>query len=302
VSLIEQAAQRLEQLRNAGISVPNLRERPGQPQDARNEFTARPPGAPVITPVPGQPSRSSRRVVLDLAKLAKAGLITPDAPRSQIADEFRIVKRPLIANALGKAALPVDRGNLIMVTSALAGEGKTFTAANLAMSMAMELDSTVLLVDADVANPTVPAIFGLREPRGLMDLLTDPSMRVPDVLLRTNIDRLSLLPAGKAHRRATELLASDAMARLLREIASRYPDRIVICDAPPLLPTTESRALAMHMGQIVVVVEADRTTHSTLKHALAMVEDCPVVMTMLNKAARSDVGSYYGYYGHAQQE
>jgi receptor protein-tyrosine kinase len=166
------------------------------------------------------------------------------------------------------------------------------------MSIAMELDSRVLLVDGDVANPALLPLLGLRESKGLMDVLVNPGVELADVLLRTNVERLSVLPAGKHHRRATEVLSSEAMARLIDEMASRYPDRIVLWDAPPLLPTTESRVLAGYMGQIVVVVEADRTTHHAIKSALTLLEDCPVVMTMLNKARRTDVGSYYGYYGN----
>jgi receptor protein-tyrosine kinase len=170
------------------------------------------------------------------------------------------------------------------------------------MSLAMELDSTVLLVDADVANPTLPEILRFSSPKGLMNVLTDKAIRLPDVLLRTNVPKLSILPAGTPQRRATELLASEAMVRLITDVANRYADRIVIFDAPPLLPTTESRVLASHMGQIVVVVEADKTTHGALKQALATIESCPIVMTMLNKATHSEVGSYYGYrgYGHAE--
>jgi len=191
---------------------------------------------------------------------------------------------------------------MIMVTSALAGEGKTFTAVNLAMSLATELDNTVLLVDADVANPTLPTVLEFGSSKGLLDVLTDRAIGLPEVLLRTNVPKLSILPAGTPHRRATELLASEAMERLIAEIANRYADRIVVFDAPPLLPTTESRVLATHMGQIVVVVEAGRTTHGALKQALATIESCPIVMTMLNKATRSEVGSYYGYRGYGYGE
>jgi len=314
VSLIEQAAQRLEQLRNSGVDVGDLGKRPtardsgtrtAPPDDLISELAAHAalspaaPAAPAAAqPAPLLDKRESRRVMLDLAKIAKAGVITPDAPRSQLADEFRVVKRPLLANALGKSAIRVERGNMIMVTSAFPGEGKTFTAANLAMSIAMELDSRVLLIDGDVANPALLPLLGLRESRGLMDVLVNPGVQLADVLLHTNVERLTVLPAGKHHRRATEVLSSEAMARLVDELATRYPDRVVLWDAPPLLPTTESRVLAGYMGQIVVVVEADRTTHNALKSALAMLEDCPVVMTMLNKAKRTDVGSYYGYYGN----
>jgi receptor protein-tyrosine kinase len=316
MSLIEQAAKRLEQLRNAGIDVgeetPAAARGPAslEPTRARSlgserairelddKLGRRPEPA-----APAQPgSWQSRRTTLDLAQLASAGMVTPDAPRTQIADEFRVVKRPLLANAQRKSAGAPANANMIMVTSALAAEGKTFTAVNLAMSMAMELDSTVLLVDADVANPTLPKVLRFPAAKGLMDVLTDQTIGLRDVLLRTNVPKLAILPAGTAHRRATELLASEAMERLIAEVANRYSDRIVIFDAPPLLPTTESRVLATHMGQIVVVVEADKTTHAALKGALATVESCPVVMTMLNKATRSDVGSYYGYGGYGQGE
>jgi receptor protein-tyrosine kinase len=320
VSLIEEAAKRLEQLRNSGIDLPDAAEsrtaKPAKPRAADEEpeaaialleaeavtqraaelFSHAPSTRPPVAQ-PSKPERTSKKVVLDLARLAAAGIVSPDAPRSQTADEFRVIKRPLIANALGKSATRLERGNMIMVTSAVPGEGKTFTATNLAMSIAMEVDSTVLLVDADVANPTLPEVLGFKEPKGLMDVLTDPKVDLTDVLLRTNVERLALLPAGRSHRRATEHLASDAMERLINDLATRYPDRIVVFDAPPLLATTEARALATHMGQIVVVVEADRTTHSALKQALSLLEDCPVVMTMLNKAAGSHVGAYYGYYG-----
>jgi receptor protein-tyrosine kinase len=196
----------------------------------------------------------------------------------------------------GKSAQPVERANLIMVTSSLPEEGKTFVSINLAISLAMELDKSVLLVDADVSRPSVLSRLGLPSSEGLLDVLTHPSLQVTDVLMRTNIDKLTILPSGKASGRATELLASDAMNRLLIELATRYADRIVVFDAPPLLPSTESRVLATHMGQVVVVVEADHTPQRSLNQALAAIESCPVVLPLLNKISRSEVGSYYGYY------
>lgn len=238
----------------------------------------------------------SRRFDLDLVKLAAGGFITPNAPRSQLANEFRVIKRPLLANSKAKSGAQQGRENLIMVTSASPGEGKSFTALNLAMSIAMELDNTVLLVDGDVAQPSLSRILDLPPTQGLIELLTDSRKSLQDVLLRTNVDKLTLLPAGAPHERNTELLASDAMSDLLDEIANRYPDRIIIFDSPPLLPTTESRVLATHMGQVVVVVEALKTTQQKLSQALSTIESCPVVMTMLNKAKGVGLGEYYGYY------
>lgn len=310
MSLIEKAVQRLEELKRAGVGAePEADEAPPAPASparpvaaASPKDAARPakPAAPEKTAAaPAEAQRGSARAVeIDLTRLAEAGLVTPDAPRSRVADEFRVIKRPLLSNAQGKGPAPIKNGNLIMVTSSLPGEGKSFSSINLAMSIAMELDSTVLLVDADVARPSMLKILGLPPAKGLMDVLSGDRLDLGDVLLRTNVGKLSILPAGTSHQRATELLASEAMNHLLDEMATRYSDRIIIFDSPPLVVTTEARALATHMGQIVLVVEADRTTHGTVKQALATLESCPVVMLMLNKGPYSGGEGYYGYSGY----
>ncbi|HKO89271.1 MAG TPA: XrtA-associated tyrosine autokinase [Burkholderiales bacterium] len=328
MSLIEQAAKRLEELKKTGVEVPDslgdkapvesaakttmstperiaakLNEAEGSVLKASSPASRGAMDTPSVAPALSNASnnaRAGRQITIDVARLAAMGFLTPDAPHSALANEYRVIKRPLLANAQGKSAVPVKNGNLIMVSSAMPGEGKSFSALNLAMSIATELDSTVLLIDADVANPTLLRILGLPPAKGLMDVLTDRSLNVGDVIMRTNVEKLSILPAGMPHQRATELLASDSMTRMLSEMAARYSDRILIFDSPPLLPTTESRVLATHMGQIVVVVEAEITTHGKLKQALSQLETCPVVMTMLNKAPRSEVGQYYGYYGYAR--
>lgn len=317
MSIIEQAAKRLEELRRSGVeltgrpvspstgavpsqepAIPQLMRRAG---DVADGATAK--GSPDTERradgrrIERATERRSQQVNLDSARLAAGGFVTPDAPRSQLADEFRVIKRPLLTNVSGKSAAPVARANLIMVTSSVPGEGKTFVAINLALSIAMELDHTVLLVDADVARPALLERLGLPPSRGLLDVLIDRTLDLSDVLLRTNIERLSLLPAGTAHARATELLASDAMNRLVEEMATRYPDRILIFDAPPLLASTESRVLATHMGQVMLVIEAERTPQASVTQALATIESCPVVMTVLNKVPHSRLGAYYGYYG-----
>jgi receptor protein-tyrosine kinase len=150
-------------------------------------------------------------------------MIIPDGQKSQLSEEFRNIKRPLLANAFNRSGAPIKHGNLVMVTSSFAGEGKSFSAINLAMSIAMDVDHTVLLVDADVAKPSLPAFLGVQAERGLMDLLLDDRLRFSDVLIKTNVAKLNILPAGRFHPRATELLASDAMSRLLAEMAARYP-------------------------------------------------------------------------------
>jgi Mrp family chromosome partitioning ATPase len=131
-----------------------------------------------------------------------------------------------------------------------------------------------------------------------MDILLDRHVSVGDAMLKTNVDTLSLLPAGSAHRHATELLASQTMSKLLDEIANRYSDRIVIFDSPPLLLTTEARVLASQMGQIVMVVEAEKTTQKTLKNALRQIEACPNINLVYNKAKAFPGGENYGYYSY----
>ncbi len=256
----------------------------------------RPTTAPLARDIRRSDGHEQSRIEIDLERLKARGFVTPDAPKSQIADEFRVIKRPIIHNARRTAASAIRNGNLIMVTSALPGEGKTFTAVNLALSVAMELDTTVLLVDGDVAHPELPRVLGTPGSPGLLELLTTNELDVSDAIVRTNVDNLSVLPAGAHHRRATELLASEQMAIVLHELATRYPDRIVIFDSPPLLPTTEARALALHMGQIVMVVAADSTRQHAVNLALATIENCDIVLMMLNKADKTDVGTYYGYY------
>lgn len=296
-SLIEQAAQRLEQLRQAGADIPLM---------TGGNATVSPRVVEAVPPKPeSKPVQFSRKVDIDLKALQAAGIVSPDAPRSQIADQFRVIKRPLIRNAMGKGASVISNGNLIMVTSALPGEGKSFTAINLALSIATELDNTVMLVDADVARPSVMSVLGLPNGPGLLDLVLDESKDLSSVLLRTNIEKLSILPSGTPHPRATELLASDAMTRRLDDMAKRYADRIIIFDSPPLLITTESRVLASHMGQIVVVVHAGKTLQSDVLQAISTIETCPVKLLLLNQA-RTDSKEGYGYgygYGYeAEQE
>jgi protein-tyrosine kinase len=157
-----------------------------------------------------------------------------------------------------------------------------------------------MLVDADVARPSVLQVLGLPEGPGLLDLVLNGSTDLSSVLLRTNIDKLTILPSGTPHARATELLASDAMVHLLDDMSQRYADRIIIFDSPPLLLTTEARVLATHMGQIVIVVRAGTTLQSEVKQALSTVDACPVKLLLLNQVTslfkgRGAYGYGYGY-------
>ena len=239
----------------------------------------------------------SRRIAIDLKRLAGAGVLTPDAIESRLANELRIIKRPIVNNCIGRSASRVANANRVMITSSSPGEGKSFLSANLAMSIAMERDSTVLLIEADTARPSLSALLGLPQSPGLLDLLANPGQDVATGLIRTDVPKLAFMPAGTRQQNSNELLASEVMERLVDEMANRYPDRILIFDSPPLLFSPEARVLARYMGQVIVVVEAEKTTHGMLNQALAMVEECPVVLLALNKATSPEEKGYYYYTG-----
>ncbi|MEM1142044.1 MAG: XrtA-associated tyrosine autokinase [Pseudomonadota bacterium] len=239
-------------------------------------------------------------VMIPFESLNTRGFLSPLVPRSATAEEFRTIKRPVLQN--------LDRGgeikhpNLVMVTSALQGDGKTYSSINLAMSIAMERDKTVLFVDADVLRATAGATLGVPAGvPGLIDLLTGEIDDPAEVILRTNVPDLRVLPAGKANEHATELLASGAMHRLMIELASRYEDRVIVFDSPPLLLTTEASVLASFMGQIVFVAAADITPQNAIKEALEHIGPDKVVGVMLNRASQRRTGlvGSYGYYGYS---
>ena len=294
MSIIEKAAGRIDPKKEAPSAT-------AAPTVAAAPVTA--PASPVLAPAaqaltPAVPAsahgaqtpapvkarkQSTKKVELDLNRMRDMGMVTAAGGRTLLVEDFRIIKRPLLKRAFAERSANAPPGNLIMITSSLPGEGKTYCAINLAMSIAMELDHTVLLVDADVARPSILRTLGLPAQRGLMDLLLDDKLDLADVMLRTNVDTLSILPAGTSTARATELLASQTMSNFVTEIANRYPDRIVIFDSPPLLLTSEAHVLATHMGQIVLVVESETTTQHAVKESLRQLEGCSNVNLIYNK-------------------
>jgi len=257
--------------------------------------------APTVVPVgrtpatPATPASKAAPVRIPIEMLRARGFVTPDAAPTAISQEFRVIKRPLLANAFGRGATAVKNGRRVMVTSAFAGEGKSFCAINLAMSIAAERDTYVLLVDADVAKPSVPRELGIESGPGLMDCLIDPARDVGELVQPTNVERLSLLPAGRSHEQATELLASASMKELIDHLSDRYEDRIIIFDSPPIMMTTEARVLASYMGQIVMVVEAGVTPREAVTDALASIGSPEVVGMVLNKAREARGARYQGY-------
>ncbi len=243
-------------------------------------------------------------IKIPLQKLEAMGMITPEKPRSQVAEEYRIIKRPLLTNISGNSAVEIENSNLMMVTSSLQGEGKTFTALNLALSMSLERDKTVLFIDGDVSKASAGYLLGVPENTpGLIDLLVYDNVRLEDVILKTDIPNLRVIPAGRQHDRATELLASQKMNALTDELSTRYSDRIIIFDSPPLLLTTEARVMANTMGQVVFVVAAEQTSNDALTEAIGFLSEDKVIGMVLNKAKRNlwdkhRYGYGYGYYGY----
>ncbi len=237
----------------------------------------------------------SHPVELDLGMLARKGYITPDTINTLLGNTFRMVKRPLLNNIMGKGATVVDNSNVIMLTSSLDGEGKSFSAINLAISIAMERDKHVLLIDADVNKASHHEIFNYHSEYGLTDLLKGKVKDMSRVLHSTNIPSLTLMTAGNRTSHATELLASEAMEKFVREISSYYKDRIIIFDSPPLLLPTEASVLATHMGQVVLVIEAEKTLRQDIKKSLSMLSN-KIVLLLLNQAREKTQVGNYGYY------
>lgn len=235
--------------------------------------------------------------VLAIKALGLEGILSPDSERSRSAEEYRMIKRPLLTRAFGQNAIGEAHRNLIMVTSSVEGEGKTFSSLNLAISIAMEMDRTVLLVDADLAKPGLSRLLKVNNLPGLTDRLIDESLDLKDLLVKTDIPKFSILPAGRRHRRSTELLASSTMRHLLDELALRYSDRVILFDSPPLLATSEAGALAMQMGQICLVVESAVTPQYLVQDAVAQLNSTDNLSLILNKC-KPDlfIGNYgYGY-------
>ncbi|MGE0811568.1 MAG: XrtA-associated tyrosine autokinase [Immundisolibacter sp.] len=309
MSIIERAMQRGAAAPDKANAPSEVDASPGAAPSAIEETAplnegmqqTKPLGASGLAPTIGDAESSTLMEpdtqALNLPLMRRQGLLIPDDGRSALAEEFRILKRPVLGNAFGPSGQRIGRRNVVMVTSAVPGEGKTYTAINLAMSIAMELQRTVLLIDADVVQPSVAARLGLTLGPGLIDLLEHAQSDLSTHLVKTSIPNLTVLGAGRRHGRSTELLASAAMARLVDDLASRYPDRLVLFDSPPMLATSESSVLARHMGQIVLTVEAGVTPRSAVSRAVKMLDGCDIVIPVLNKASRMPGMNYsLGYY------
>jgi len=253
-----------------------------------------PPAPPSVSPdAPGFVYRTAK---VNRADLIDQGFVMPDAAITALAEEFRIVKRTLLLNAIGPTALP--NGRRILICSANANEGKTFCSVNLALSMANERDIEVLLIDGDFAKPTVLSTLGIEGPMGLMDALADTSIDVESLVIKTDVGNLSVLPSGKYTNEATELIAADR-TRVIIERLSAKPNRIILFDSPPALAASPASVLAYHVGQVLLVVRADKTGEAELRDAVLLLGGCEEIQLLLNGARFAPnarrFGSYYGY-------
>lgn len=275
-----------------GVSAEQAAELP--PPPPRRVFEER--VAPAVDPQQsGDLAKRSREVVLDTDRLALAGTIDWSSDRTPVMEEIRLIKRRLLRRAFQRNDGQGPPSHLVMVTSAKPREGKTFTSTNLAISISLEEDYNVLLVDADIRRQALRQNLGLEANRGFVDLLLDPNLDMADVLLRTNIPRLSVLPAGTMSDRAPELLASSRMRDLIDDMAYRYRDRIILFDTAPCLVSSDAATLAAHMGQTVFVIEAEQTQQHEIVAALNLISACPEISLVLNKAQPIASTSYGGY-------
>lgn len=234
-------------------------------------------------------------IELPIDTLTAAGFITPLTGRGLMTEQYRRIKRPLLKNIHGNGSNGLNN-NVIMVTSSVSGEGKTFTAINLAMSLALEKERTVLLVDADVLKNTASGILEVgRDKPGLTDLLAGDISDPSEVILKTNISNFTYLPSGTAQQHANELLSSMRMKHLFDELSSRYHDRIIVLDCPPILQTNEANVIADYAGQVVFVVAEQETSQSFVVEALKQIPEDTYVGIILNKSRKRFLGNDYGY-------
>lgn len=248
---------------------------------------------------PGARAESAAHAI-DREHLRRQGFIEPEGAVTATLEEFRIVKRQIL---LQVADLRRQGGGAatqrVLICSPHAGEGKTFCAVNLALAIAGEKESEVLLVDADFAKSSVLSALGLPAAPGLMDALTDPSLDVADMVLATDIPGLMVLPAGQATNRDSENLSSSRTASVLERLTEGAPQRIVIFDSPPILAASPAAELAHHVGQAVVICRADQTGQQSLEDAISLLSGCPNIQLLLNAANFSPSGRRFGdYYGY----
>ena len=237
-------------------------------------------------------------VQIDFERLRGAGRIpSPEAAR-RTDDEIRRIKWPLLGAIAGRAGHGAVRNNVILVTSALPGEGKTFTALNLALSIVRDRELRVILVDADVERPGLTPALGLEGHAGLNDVLEDPAGDVGSVTYQTDIEGLFVVPSGKWHDQAPEFFAGSRMLKVIEELTHRVGSGVIVLDSPPLLATNEAQVVTRYVGQVLFVVRAEETEQRAVREAMALIDDRASISAVLNRVQPSAIGSYYGQYSH----
>lgn len=315
-SLLERAAEIYDF--HSGLRLPSVPEPAPESQPEQAETKAEPiPPAPMPiveeeravapAPRPAPTPRPNPAIVrgkaqpIDRDALREAGFIVPDAPVGGLAEEYRIIKRQLLLGAASQSAIPEDKRRAILVCSAQPDEGKTFSAINLALSLAAEKDIEVLLVDGDFVKPEILSLLGLEGGPGLIDAIADPSIDPEACVIRTDIERLSVLPAGRQANNVTELLTSERTRQVLAALAAGNPRRIVIFDSPPALMASPASVLATHVGQVMMVVRADRTTEADLREAVGLLSGCDTINLVLNGTGFVANGRRFGAYYELDQ-
>jgi exopolysaccharide/PEP-CTERM locus tyrosine autokinase len=295
----------------ASDAFPELPRRPKKPlvlsTPAEEEAKAAPFAGPqampraASAPMARNPAPTGRLGVVDRASLLEGGFILPEAPVTGLAEEFRIIKRQLLQRVSPQGGIAEGKRQTILVCSATPDEGKTFSAVNLALSLASEKDVEVLLVDGDFSKPEVLSILGLEGGQGLIDAIAHPGADPNDFIIQTDIERLSVLPAGRQANNVTELLASERTLEVFEALTQGHPRRIVIFDSPPALMASPASVLAAKVGQIMMVVRADQTTEAELREAIGLLSGCEHVSLMLNGVGFAATGRRFGtYYGYGQ--
>jgi protein-tyrosine kinase len=287
MSLIERALkkmQRGENVQPARLRVATQATDDGEPKTVDTQDVAR-------------GLRSAASVTLDIASLRRQGLLAPESHERVMMQQYRRIKRPLVTNAFGREAASIPNSRLLAVTSALPGEGKTFTSFNLALNLAIEQDTQVLLVDADVAKRSLSSELGIADKPGLLDVIEDHDSELQSAVLATDVPGFFLLPSGHHRENSVELLESARLKKLLRQLLADVRQCIVVFDTPPLLLTAESRAVAGIAGQIVLVVKAGVTSRAEVTEAAGLIpQDKKYVACILNQSEPKADSELYGYY------
>jgi exopolysaccharide/PEP-CTERM locus tyrosine autokinase len=242
----------------------------------------------------------SKQVQIDTEELRSLGYLPP-AQEQRFVDQYRAIKRPILKNAGSDTHGGVELGNVLLVTSALAGEGKTFTCLNFCLSVAQEQDWSVVLVDGDNAKSHISRLFGAEQELGLVDALRDPNIALQSLIMPTNLPRFAFLPAGRRDEHAAELLASRRMSMICEQLSAQDSRRMIVFDSAPLLLNSESPVLAAQAGQVLMVVRAGHTPQKAVLAAREKLDPARAINLVLNQArfgstaVSSDYGGYATY-------